>query len=59
MHWCSEHDPFFHTGLPQWDIVDAEIKIPVENLELTSRFPQWVPTENKYVPKGVSLGIDR
>ena len=38
-----------HSGI----LWTQKLRAPVENLELTSRFPRWVPTENKYVPKCV------
>ena len=28
LEFGTEHDWFFHIGLPQWDTVDSEIKIP-------------------------------
>ena len=34
-----------HSGI----VWTQKLRAPVENLELTSRFPRWVPTENKYV----------
>ena len=42
----------FHSGI----LWTQKLRSPVENLELTSRFPQWIPTKNTY--QNVSLCID-
>ena len=44
---------FFAQGSHSGILWTQKLRSPIENLELTSRFPRWVPAENKYVGQNV------